>query len=57
MPFAAITCGNHELYTDSTIENFVQVSIHDTRRHFTFTSKQGCQTRMSMHPSMIELSS
>jgi hypothetical protein len=25
MPFAAITCGNHELYIDSTIGNMVQV--------------------------------
>jgi hypothetical protein len=27
MPFAAMTCGNHELYIDSTVENLVQVSI------------------------------
>lgn len=25
MPFAAITCGNHELYINSTIENMAQV--------------------------------
>ena len=25
MPFAAITCGNHELYINSTIENLAQV--------------------------------
>ena len=27
MPFAAITCGNHELYIDSTIGNMVQVGV------------------------------
>ena len=25
MPFTAITCGNHELYIDSTITNLAQV--------------------------------
>jgi len=40
MPFAAITCGNHELYTNSTIENFVQVSIHDAPRHFAFQANK-----------------
>ena len=32
MPFAALTCGNHELYINSTVENLVQSGFIDSWR-------------------------
>ena len=52
MPFAAITCGNHELYIDSTIENMVQVKLFSTTLAYRLSfscSSQALRAFLHLH--------